>query len=239
MTILVQLAWFVAWSEPPTREFRYLRATTKSKSGECKFVVSQEAKGWKIRAVTGSLSVSAAYDDKDNLLAAEVVQATGAKKTSSRVRGKSGRAEITSADGNVTEVDAPPGVIVTSAPDWTDVFLLCRRYDRAKGGKQSFPGLWVHPSKGAFRLTFTIQRTGKDTLELGGKKHALDRFIIHLRNKSEYTAWADENGLLVRLRPGSKGEPTYELLLTKNVDSNADAGAAFGGAALQPRDHRS
>lgn len=221
MTVLgLQIALVFAWSgvvdagEAQTREHRYLRVTTKGKSNECKFVVTQHDDSWLIRAVTGALKVSAAYDRKDQLTAAIVAQSTGGKKTIALVTVTAGRAEITSG-GKTTELEVPPSVIVTSAPDWSDVFLMCRRYDRAKGGKQSFPGLWLHPDKGAFRLTFTIERVGKDTIELGEKKRMADRFIIHLRNKSEYTAWADDDGLLLRLRPGSKGTPAYELLLDK------------------------
>ncbi|MBM4068487.1 MAG: hypothetical protein FJ271_06020 [Planctomycetes bacterium] len=197
-------------------EYRYLRVTAKGKTNECNFVVTRndKDKGWSIVSVTGALTVSARYDVRDQLLAADVTQAAREKKLVASFRAGASLATITLADGKKSELKVPPaGVIVTSAPDWTDVFLMCRRYDRTKVGKQSFPGIWLHPSKDWLRLTFTIERVGKDNIEVDGKKRMADRFVIHLRNKSEYTAWADENGLLLRLRPGSKGEPAYELLL--------------------------
>jgi hypothetical protein len=125
-----------------------------------------------------------------------------------------GKARVQRAGQKAQEFEVPPGVIVTSAPDWTDAILLCRRYDRAKGGKQSFPGLWIHPEQPGQRLPFAIDRTGEDTVEDAGKKLKLARYTIWLRGNSSYTVWADETGRLIRLVPlaTKEGAPTGLVL---------------------------
>ena len=105
----------------------------------------------------------------------------------------------------------PKGVIVTSAPDWTDTWLLCRYYDRPKGGKQEFAALWIHPEQPAQRLNFSIERVGKQTIEHNGKKQELDRFTIRIRNNSEYIAWADDQGRMIKLM--SKNNAGTDLVL--------------------------
>lgn len=94
-----------------------------------------------------------------------------------------------------------PGVIVTSAPDWSDTFLLARGYDRKKGGKQEFPGLWIHPSQPTQVLRFSIEKVGSDTIVHEGKKIELDRCEIRIRGNSGYAAWIDATGRLIRLLP--------------------------------------
>jgi hypothetical protein len=112
------------------------------------------------------------------------------------------------------EFDVPQGVIVTSAPDWTDTFLLCQRFDRVKGGKQSFPGLWVHPQQQCQRVDFQIERIGEDAIETADKKQKIDRFSIWLRGKSEYMAWANADGIMIKLAPlPVPANPTNWLVL--------------------------
>src|SRR5262249_56377066 len=91
----------------------------------------------------------------------------------------------------------PAGVIVTSAPDWTDIFLLCRRYDRKAGGKQKFTGLWIHPKQPPQLLPFTIERVGAEEIEHEGKTMELDRFVIGIRGPNPYIACVDSSGTLV------------------------------------------
>jgi hypothetical protein len=144
--------------------------------------------------------LTAAYDCTDHLTSAEVVWIVGEKSKKAMISVANGKARIQREGKEFQEFAVPPGVIVTSAPDWTDTFLLCRRYDRRQTGKQSFPGLWIHPLQDAQRLTFHIERTGSDTIEHAGKKLVLDRFLIRLRNNSGYAGWANENGRMIRLR---------------------------------------
>ena len=125
-----------------------------------------------------------------------------------------GKATVERPGQKAQEFEVSPGVIVTSAPDWTDTFVLCRRYDRAKGGKQSFPGLWIHPEQAAHAPVFAIERTGEDKVEHAGKELKLGRYTIWLRGNSRYTAWADDAGRMIKLLPlPSKDGATNWLVL--------------------------
>jgi len=165
---------------------RYLRVTPKETVTECTFTVLHCGQGWSVRSETGHgkgrLSLIARYDERDRVTSAAVTVATGAGEKTCTVEIIDGKARVHRDGQEVRELAVPPGVIVTSAPDWTDTFLLCRRYDRARGGKQAFAGLWIHPEKEPLRLTFTIERTGMDIVEHAGKKQPLDRLEIRLRN---------------------------------------------------------
>jgi hypothetical protein len=124
-----------------------------------------------------------------------------------------GKARVQLPEQPLKMVDVPRGVIVTSAPDWTDVLMLCARYDQAAGGKQTFPALWYHPEQGVQLLKLHIERQGHDTIEHADKKIKLTRFAIHLRGNSAYAAWATPDGTLVRLIPlPAKGKRTGLIL---------------------------
>src|SRR5262245_49610284 len=185
---LVVLGPASAAEKTAPEKVRYLRPTSSGTATECTFTVQRGPDGWSIRSVTergkGRLVLTAHYDRKDGLTAAEVAWIMGEKEKKAKVVVAKGKARVRREGKEAQEFDLPPGVIVTSAPDWTDTFLLCRRYDRHKAGKQSFPGLWIHPVQDSQRLTFTIERTGSDTIEHEGKKVVLDRFLIRLRNNS-------------------------------------------------------
>jgi hypothetical protein len=182
---------------------RYLRPTSSGATIECIFTIQRKPDGWSIRSVTergkGRLVLTAHYERKDHLTAAGIAWIRGEKEKKAKVVVAKGKARVQRQGKEPQEFDVPPGVIVTSAPDWTDTFLLCRRYDRRQAGKQSFPGLWIHPVEDSQRLTFTIERTGSDTIEHEGKKVVLDRFLIRLRNNSSHAAWADEKGRMIQL----------------------------------------
>jgi hypothetical protein len=104
------------------------------------------------------------------------------------------RSSIRSTDG-AFQVPRPGGLneyfslennpVVTSAPDWSDIIQLVRRYDREKAGKQEFPGLWIRPNMVPQRLTFSIERGGSDTLVAKGAKVPLERYRIRLRSGRE------------------------------------------------------
>jgi hypothetical protein len=132
--------------------------------------------------------------------AAATLGGDGMKKTATVVVAD-GKAEVLRGALPDQDFDVPKGVIVTSAPDWTDTFLLCQRYDPLKGGKQSFPGLWIHPEQASQRLTFAIERIGDAAIEHAGKKQKLDHYTIRLRGNSAYAAWADAHGLMIKLVP--------------------------------------
>jgi hypothetical protein len=182
---------------------RYLRPAPNGTATECIFTIQPGPEGWSIKSITergkDRLVLTAEYGRNDRLTSAEVAWILDGKSKKARVSVTDGKAVVQRKGKEAQEFAVPPGVIVTSAPDWTDTFLLCRRYDRRKAGKQSFPGLWIHPFQESQRLTFRIERTGSDTIEHAGKKLVLDRFLIHLRNNSGYAAWADEKGRMIKL----------------------------------------
>lgn len=188
-------------------KLHYVRPTPGNKGyqGECTFTIEKAKAGWTIRSVTGragaGMTVQARYDSDDRLLEASATFAKGDDKSTATVTVSGGRAKVQRAGKPAEEFPVPPGLIVTSAPDWTDTFLLCRRYDRKKGGKQSFTGLWIHPAQPALLLPFTIEREGKDQVEAGGKRAEFDRYIIKIRGPNPYLAWADDKGTMVKLLP--------------------------------------
>jgi hypothetical protein len=210
MHLLVLLALsplsFAALLEEKAKEekWHYLRPGPERFVTECRFTL-QQRDGWTITSVTGQganpLTVTTRYDRDDRLLGAEAWQTIKDRKTTVRVEVDGGKVKVQRDGQDAQEYEVPAGVIVTSAPDWTDTFLLCRRYDRTRGGKQEFAALWIHPVQPAQRLTFTIERQGKDSVEQGGKKVELDRYLIHIRNNSAYVAWADSQGQMIKLAP--------------------------------------
>jgi hypothetical protein len=145
------------------------------------------------------MAVTASYDAQHALVHAQATLSDGARKKTVRVEIKDGQATLKRDAGEMQEFAAPRGVIVTSAPDWTDTFLLCRYYDRKKGGKQEFPALWIHPEQPGQRLTFLIERVGMDTIDHQSRKLGLQRYRIRIRNNSAYVAWTDGDGEMIKL----------------------------------------
>lgn len=206
-------------------ETRYVRVSPKGKASECAFSVRRSEKGWEIESVTGrgksTLTVTARFDSSDTLLEAEAVLGTGEERKAALVGVVAGKASVQREGQDPQAFEVPAGVIVTSAPDWTDTFLICRRYDRAKAGKQEFPGLWIHPVQPAQRPTFTAEKTGGATVEQGGQKIEVDRLAIRLRGGSAYVAWADPKGRLLKLVSLPYKEGTAELVLEGFEDATA------------------
>jgi WD40 repeat protein len=183
------------WSLGGVERIRYRRLAPAGAVDECAFAIERTAEGWTLESVTGAITVKARYGADDRLLAAEAHLGTKA----ARVAAADGKARIERPGADPQEVDVPKGVIVTSAPDWTDTLLICRRYDRAAGGKQEFPGLWIHPEKPAQRLTFTAEKAGGLTLKREGQPLELIRLDIRLRDGGRYAAWSDAEGRMIKL----------------------------------------
>jgi len=177
---------------PTTEVVRYLRVTPQRTALECSFAILRSAEGWTLTSVTGKLTVEARYDAADRLLDAQAALRTGG---TIRAEVEGGRAKISAPGREDHEVDAPAGVIVTSAPDWTDTFRICRLWDRARGGRQTVPGLWIHPVQPTQRLTFSAEFVRRDG--------ELDVLTIRLRNNSAYRAWVDSAGRMIKLTQGS------------------------------------
>lgn len=213
------LAWVVCLAalQDEGETARYLRPSAKGKPTECTIKIQKSEKGWSIESVTGrgksTLSVTARYDGAESLLEAAAVLATGEDRKECTVAVREGRATVRRHGKEAQEFDVPKGVIVTSAPDWTDVFLISRLRDRGKTGRQEFAGLWIHPEQPAQRLTFTAERLGTVTLAHGGKDLEVDRLSIRLRGNSEYVAWADALGRMIKLVSVPPKEGGTELVL--------------------------
>jgi hypothetical protein len=89
--------------------------------------------------------------------------------------------------------------IVTTTPDWSDVWQLVQKYDQKKGGKQAFAGAWVHPTEDPQACTFSIERIdGTETITVGERKVSLNRYVLKLR-PGEYLAWADSAGTIIKI----------------------------------------
>jgi hypothetical protein len=166
----------------------------RGRARECVFRV-ERGEGWTIESVTGPLAVWSRYGADDALLEAEAVRAGKGVRVSTA----EGEARIRRDGAPEQRFPAPRGVIVTSAPDWTDTWRICRLYDRKAGGRQSFPGLWIHPDQPAQALTFTAEAAGTDTALRDGRPHELLRLSIRLRGNSPYLAWVDGSGRMIKL----------------------------------------
>jgi hypothetical protein len=216
------------------QKLRYLRPAGLQFVSECEFTLTRGENGSTIESVTQrgpvKLTVTARYDAKDLLRAAEVTLLMKDQKKTAAVSVVAGKARVLRDAQAAQEFDAPKGVIVTSAPDWTDTFLLCRRYDRDKGGKQQFAGLWIHPVEHSQRLTFAIERHGAEMIEHAGKKLKLDRYTIWLRGNSSYAAWADADGKMIKLVPLPFNENAMNWLVLEGYEKSA--------AGLPPKEKR-
>jgi hypothetical protein len=204
LAVLAAGVFLVRAEEPKRETARYVRPVADRFETECTFTVTRLDAGWTITSTTGGagqMEVEARYDAEDRLTGAKAVLTKGGMAKTVSVQVKEGKATVKREGQEPQELETPQGTIVTSAPDWTDIFLLCRRYDRQKKGKQEFPALWIHPTQPALRLTFSIEWQGTDLIERAGKKSELDRYLIRIRNNSPYAAWADAQGQLIRLIP--------------------------------------
>jgi hypothetical protein len=113
--------------------------------------------------------------------------------------------------GGITDyLKASPDVVVSTEPDWSDVFQLVRRYDAKKGGKQEFAGFWFHPVQAYGMPTFTIERVGTDKIMVNKASLPLERYQVHLRD-GNYLVWADETGKVCKVLPQKKGEAPVVL----------------------------
>jgi hypothetical protein len=190
--------------DAPPETVRYVRPAGDKFVTECEFVIARDGSGWRITSRTDRgatmMVVETRYDSEDRLTGARA-QLTGGSAKVVTVKVEDGRARVERADAAAAEFNVPKGTIVTSAPDWSDAFQLCRRYDRTRKGKQEFPALWIHPGQPARRLTFSVEWEGADRVERDGKAVELGRYRIRIRDGSAYAAWADAEGVLVRLVP--------------------------------------
>jgi hypothetical protein len=196
-----------------TKGLRYLRLDGEQWVPESAVTSSLEPEGTVYVSVTTraseKMTLTIAHDKKGRLLGAEALLATkqGKKRASLKIDGKWG---ILKRGGVTEQFMLPADVVVTTAPDWSDIFQVLRRYDRARGGKQEFPGFWIHPVQPPRVLTFTVEKLGEDTIAVKDRKLALGRYRVTLRSGA-YLVWADAAGLVHKLMPAGRAAGTVVL----------------------------
>ena len=189
----------------PAGKLRYLHPAGNGWTNECLFTIAKRENGWSIASITERgqvrLTLETSYGPKDRLATSVLTLRNGDKESVAIATAKGSVAQVQLPEQPLKKLDVPRGVIVTSAPDWTDTLLLCARYDHAAGGMQTFMALWYHPDQSAQLLKLSIERQGYDTIRRDGKDLKLARFTIQLRGNSQYAAWATMDGTMVRLIP--------------------------------------
>lgn len=204
--------------EDPKETVRYLRPAGKGFEPETEITRERHGDGYSLTSITQrgdvKLTVASRYDASERLQFASVTLVSSRGEQSAHVTVTDGQAAVTRHDGTVDEFDCPPGVIVTSAPDWTDAFLLAQRFDSKSVGVQEFPGLWIHPTQPPQRLTFTvdaISKLGSDVASVEESTGDLEPIIITLRGGSRYVAWRDGQYRLIRLHAEKSPRPAIVL----------------------------
>jgi hypothetical protein len=221
LPLLLALSWTLACTPARAIDFQYVGSDGKD-GWAVRFRFTRTPlkgddlkRGYILRGVTNSgkqtLTLEATFGPGDELRASRVALRQDGQEKVATVAVEKGRARVTREGQAPQEFDVPAGVIVTSAPDWSDIALLGERYDRTAGGKQAFTALWIHPTQPAQRLQLTIERQGRFAIRDG--KLELTVFLIHLRNQSAYRAWAKDDGTLVRLAPLAAKGPRAGLFL--------------------------
>ena len=188
---------------------RYLRVSGSEFVKEFEIQLTQTEQSFVVKSTTQrgeqTLIVSSQFDANNTLVSARVSLRRGERAQSASVRVTNRTARVLR-DGNKSdELACPSGVIVTSAPDWTDSFMAVRRYDPKGSATQTFPGLWIHPTREPLELTIKLTRLGHDSVMLRNKSTILDRFLLVLCGGSRYIVWRNQQGQLVRLVHAMEG----------------------------------
>lgn len=158
------------------------------------------------------MDLTATFDKNKHVQSAKIAYKTKAGTTTARATVT--KRKVTVHQGDKESQSLPlkmPLVLATTAPDWSDIILLMQRYDHNKEGKQTFQGLWFHPTRPAHLRTFIVERLGSQLLEEKGKSSKIGRFRVTLRSGA-YLVWANEDGLVYRLR-GAGQKPERAIVL--------------------------
>jgi hypothetical protein len=226
LTLLLTLTT-AAWSAAPpikgsSTTLRYVRPSKEKFVLESRVTEFRTREGLTYSSLTdrGSvkMTLTIRLDDRQQVRDAEAVLETSKGKQSASVVFKQKEAVLTR-QGKSEILKVTPDVVVTTAPDWSDIFWVIRRYDRDKGGKQEFAGLWIHPVQATRQLTFTVEPEKDVTIEVDGKKLSLKRYRVTLRSGA-YLVWADRTGRVVRLMP--PGKPGAAVILAGYEKATAD-----------------
>jgi hypothetical protein len=224
LPILLAVPTAVEVGKPQT--WRYLRPAGHRFVLECEVTKTRRRDGRTYVSRTERpgerMTLTLRFDVQGRLTMAEAVRKVGKRRRLARLMWRQGQASL-EIPGKNREVltGARRDAILTTAPDWSDIFQMTRRYDRKKGGRQEFAGIWIHPEKPTLRLTFSIKRVGQDTITGRDKKVILDRYAIRLRS-GDYLAWADSNGLVYKLMV--PGKPATAVVLEGFQDQTGKLG---------------
>ncbi len=158
-----------------------------------------------------TMTLRLGFDARGRVVSATAVQQIGKRQKTAAATFQASAARVRRTGlKDVSLAGVTGAAVVTTAPDWSDIFLLARRYDRKKAGRQTFPGLWIHPVQPPRGLTFTIEKRGRDAVTHKGKERRLDRYRIQLRSGA-YLAWADGRGVVYKLMV--PGKPASAVVL--------------------------
>jgi hypothetical protein len=194
---------------------RYLRPAGDKFALESEVAEQRRTDGWRFQSITHrpaeTMKLVLTFDSDQRLLTAKLEHTT-------REVTKSAAARFADKTVNITRPGQPPEqlvfdqqpVLATTAPDWSDILLLVKRYRPADGGKQTCAGLWFHPTVPTRKILFTIDRTGTDTITVQGRKQELQRFLVTLRSGA-YLVWADAAGRVIKLMPPNRPQGAVVL----------------------------
>lgn len=196
--------------------FTYVRQSEDGYRPETKVRIEPVDGGYRVISRTQrgnlSLTLTARFDACDELKEATVTTVKGPQKLTASAHVADGKARVDRAGKDPVVFDCPRGVIVTSAPDWTDAILAVHRWKPDGPRQQKFPGLWIHPTKAPLRLTFSLTREKTEAVTRQGRAVRLDRLRLELRGGSRYIVWRNPKGQLVRLIP--QGKPRQGIILS-------------------------
>jgi len=191
--------------KPTVQKASFVRPMGKEFIPECEIAITRDAASWSIESVTTRgetrMTVRASYGNGNILREASAELRQGDTLSAARATVADKLVRVRRHDGTEQELPHAAGIIVTSAPDWCDIFMLCRNYDRKAGGRQKFPALWLHPTQPAQVAVFAIERQGTQAILRDGKPMQLERFRVEIRGGSAYVAWANTQGELIKLAP--------------------------------------
>ncbi len=202
----VEHAWVVLDSAAPLEvEGRYVRRGSAGSELEAEFTQRPEGDGLiqvsRTYRAGGAHRVEVARDASGALQSAEVGGVAPGERPPARVTWAERKATIVRDGMLPLTLECPADAIVTSAPDWSDILMVARRYDVARGGRQSSPGLWVHPTQPPQRLEFTAEHVGEERAQWGMLWLDLFHLEVRIRGGSLYDVWVLEDRRVVRFQP--------------------------------------
>ena len=139
--------WRGGQTETKTETTNYVRPADKGFAHETKIRLQQSKDDALVTSITQrsdrKLTLVSRFDPGGQLHDAVVTIDDGEQnqKQVATVTVSDGKARVARDGKPAVVLEGPRGVIVTSTPDWTDAFLIVRRYDPRGSKEQSFEGL--------------------------------------------------------------------------------------------------